>query len=283
SVYSFANNINTHEGGSHLSGFKAALTRTLNVYARDKGLLKEKEDNLEGEDVREGLAAVISVKLRDPQFEGQTKSKLGNPWVRGLVEQTVNQRLAEFLEENPSDARRIIDKAVSAARARQAARKARELTRRKSALESSSLPRRLAHPDADPHVPVPPDAGAGRPRARLHRGAAALRRPDRRARAVRGEGVALRGAARAGEGQGHRRQRPRRQDAEADGGALAALQPRAARVRGLGRAPAGRLRPRGGELRRRAPAGRDRGGRHRGRRRRACRAGAERVRDRGRG
>jgi DNA gyrase subunit B len=144
SVFSFANNINTTEGGSHLSGFKSALTRTLNDYARAKGLLKEKEDNLEGEDVREGLAAVLSVKLRDPQFEGQTKTKLGNPWVRSLVEQTVNQRLAEFLEETPSDAKRIIDKAVSAARARQAARKARELTRRKSALESSSLPGKLA-------------------------------------------------------------------------------------------------------------------------------------------
>jgi DNA gyrase subunit B len=144
SVFSFANNINTTEGGTHLSGFKGALTRTLNDYARAKGLLKEKEDNLEGEDVREGLAAVLSVKLRDPQFEGQTKSKLGNPWVRGLVEQTVNQRLAEYLEENPTEARRIIDKAISASRARQAARKARELTRRKSALESSSLPGKLA-------------------------------------------------------------------------------------------------------------------------------------------
>ena len=101
SVFSFANNINTHEGGAHLSGFNAALTRTLNKYARDKELLKEKDDNLEGEDVREGLAAVISVKLQDPQFEGQTKTKLGNPWVRGFVEQTVNARLAEFLEENP--------------------------------------------------------------------------------------------------------------------------------------------------------------------------------------
>jgi DNA gyrase subunit B len=144
SVFSFANNINTTEGGTHLSGFKGALTRTLNDYARAKGLLKEKEDNLEGEDVREGLAAVLSVKLRDPQFEGQTKTKLGNPWVRGLVEQTVNQRLAEYMEENPTEARRIIDKAISAARARQAARKARELTRRKSALESSSLPGKLA-------------------------------------------------------------------------------------------------------------------------------------------
>ena len=144
SVFSFANNINTTEGGAHLSGFKAALTGTLNKYAREKGLLKEKEDNLEGEDVREGLAAVISVKLREPQFEGQTKTKLGNPWVRGLVEQTVNQRLAEFLEENPTDAKQIVTKAVAALNARQAARKARELTRRKSALESSALPGRLA-------------------------------------------------------------------------------------------------------------------------------------------
>jgi DNA gyrase subunit B len=143
SVFSFANNINTTEGGAHLSGFKAALTGTLNKYAREKGLLKEKEENLEGEDVREGLAAVISVKLRDPQFEGQTKTKLGNPWVRGLVEQTVNQRLAEFLEENPTDAKQIVTKAVAARNARQAARKARQLSR-KSALESSSLPGKLA-------------------------------------------------------------------------------------------------------------------------------------------
>src|SRR5215216_6687064 len=144
SVFSFANNINTHEGGSHLSGFKAALTRTINDYARSKGLLKEKEDNLEGEDVREGLAAVISVKLAEPQFEGQTKTKLGNPWVRGLVEQTVNARLAEFLEENPTEANQIVRKAIDAARARQAARKARELTRRKGALDGASLPGRLA-------------------------------------------------------------------------------------------------------------------------------------------
>src|SRR5205823_10378736 len=105
SVFSFANNINTHEGGSHLSGFNSALTRTLNKYARDKSLLKEKEDNLEGEDVREGLAAVISVKLQNPQFEGQTKSKLGNPAIAGLVESTVNAKLSEFLEENPTDAK----------------------------------------------------------------------------------------------------------------------------------------------------------------------------------
>ena len=144
SVFSFANNINTTEGGVHLSGFRAALTGTLNRYARDKGLLKEKEDNLEGEDVREGLAAVISVKLRNPQFEGQTKTKLGNPQIEGLVKTTVNQRLAEFLEENPTEARQIISKAISAGRARQAARKARELTRRKSALENSALPGKLA-------------------------------------------------------------------------------------------------------------------------------------------
>src|SRR6187397_963119 len=144
SVYSFANNINTHEGGTHLSGFRAALTGTLNRYAREKGLLKEKEDNLEGEDVREGLAAVISVKLRNPQFEGQTKTKLGNPPIESLVKQVVNQKLAEFLEENPQDARQIITKTISASRARQAARKARELTRRKSALESMSLPGKLA-------------------------------------------------------------------------------------------------------------------------------------------
>src|SRR5437868_3141177 len=144
SVYTFANNINTHEGGTHLSGFKAALTGTLNRYARQFSLLKEKEENLDGEDVREGLAAVISVKLRDPQFEGQTKTKLGNPGVRGLVEQTVNEKLGQFLEENPTEAKRIIEKAIAASRARQAARKARELTRRKSALEGSSLPGKLA-------------------------------------------------------------------------------------------------------------------------------------------
>jgi DNA gyrase subunit B len=144
SIFSFANNINTHEGGSHLSGFRAALTRTLNAYARGKGLLKEKDPNLGGEDVREGLTAVISVKLHDPQFEGQTKTKLGNPPIRGLVEETVNRKLAEFLEENPGDARRIITKAIDASRARDAARKARDLTRRKSALENSTLPGKLA-------------------------------------------------------------------------------------------------------------------------------------------
>ena len=144
SVYSFANNINTHEGGSHLSGFRSALTGTLNRYARTAGLLKDKEsEKLEGEDVREGLAAVISVKLREPQFEGQTKTKLGNPWVDGLVRRAVNDGLAQFLEENPTDAKQIVAKAIAARNARQAARKAREATR-KSALENSSLPGKLA-------------------------------------------------------------------------------------------------------------------------------------------
>ncbi|HEY2718205.1 MAG TPA: DNA topoisomerase (ATP-hydrolyzing) subunit B [Solirubrobacteraceae bacterium] len=144
SVHSFANNINTREGGSHMSGFRSALTRTLNKYARDHGLLKDKEDNLSGEDVREGLTAVISVKLRDPQFEGQTKTKLGNPGMAGFVESIVNAGLGEFLEENPSEAKAVIMKSVQAQRAREAARKARDLTRRKSALENSTLPGKLA-------------------------------------------------------------------------------------------------------------------------------------------
>jgi len=144
SIFSFANNINTHEGGSHLSGFRSALTRTLNAYAREKGLLKEKDPNLTGDDVREGLTAVISVKLQDPQFEGQTKTKLGNPPIEGFVQGIVNRKLAEFLEENPADARKVVMKSIDAARARAAARKARDLTRRKSALENSTLPGKLA-------------------------------------------------------------------------------------------------------------------------------------------
>ena len=338
SVFSFANNINTHEGGSHLSGFKSALTRTLNDYARKNGILKEKDDNLEGEDVREGLAAVISVKLQDPQFEGQTKTKLGNAWVRGLVEQTVNVKLAEFLEENATEAKQILQKALAARNARQAARKARELTRRKSALDSMSLPgkladcsindpssaelylvegnsaggsaidarrqdvpgdpaaarqgdqlreepdqqgalergdpvdhhrdrhghrrrvrpreaplpprdrhdrrrrRRLPHPDADPHVPLPADAGSRRRRIRLYRGPAALPREDREPRAVRREGVAVRGHPRPGASEGHRPLRPGRRRPAADGGALPAVHEGAERVRGLGRSPARRLR-----------------------------------------
>ncbi|MFZ2102663.1 MAG: toprim domain-containing protein, partial [Oricola sp.] len=144
SIFTFANNINTTEGGAHLSGFRAALTRTVNDYARQKNLLKEKEDNLSGEDVREGLTALISVKLRNPQFEGQTKTKLGNTEIQALVQTTVNEKLAEFLEENPSEARQIVEKAINAARARSAARKARDLTRRKGLLEGSNLPGKLA-------------------------------------------------------------------------------------------------------------------------------------------
>ena len=144
SIHSFANNINTHEGGSHLSGFRSALTGTLNRYAREKGHLREKDDALTGDDVREGLTAVISVKLQDPQFEGQTKTKLGNPGMAGFVQNIVNRGLAEFLEENPQEAGQVVKKAVSAAQARAAARKARDLTRRKSALENSALPGKLA-------------------------------------------------------------------------------------------------------------------------------------------
>ena len=144
STFSFANNINTHEGGTHLSGFRSALTRTLNAIAKNRGLLKEKDENLSGEDVREGLTAVVSVKLADPQFEGQTKGKLGNPPIEGLVKEVVNRQLGDFLEEHPADARRILTKAIDAARARDAARKARDLTRRKSALENSMLPGKLA-------------------------------------------------------------------------------------------------------------------------------------------
>src|SRR5438132_4897916 len=144
SIHSFANNINTREGGSHMSGFRSALTRTLNKYARDHGLLKEKEDNLSGEDVREGLIAIVSVKLRDPQFEGQTKTKLGNAFIRSFVETTVNARLAEWLEEHPGDGKRIVTKGESAAKARLAAKQARDLTRRKAFLESRSLPGKLA-------------------------------------------------------------------------------------------------------------------------------------------
>ena len=291
-MFTFANNINTVEGGSHLSGFRSALTSTLNRKAQDMKLLK-KDEKLEGEDVREGLAAVVSVKLRNPQFEGQTKTKLGNPGVEGLVQTTVNQHLALFLEENPTDARAIVNKTIAAMRARLAARKARELTRRKSALDSSSLPgkladcsirdpeaaelfivegdsaggsakmgrdrtyqailplrgkiinseknrinkvlsnneiqamitaigtgigdefdidepalppdyphdrrrrRRLAHPHARAHVPVPAHEGAVRARARVHRGAAALQGQARKPGVLLREGLAARGPARA--------------------------------------------------------------------------------------
>jgi DNA gyrase subunit B len=143
-IYSFANNINTHEGGTHESGFKSALTRILNDYARKSNSLKESDSNLSGDDVREGLAAIISVKIPEPQFEGQTKTKLGNSEVRGIVESLFAEKLQTFMEENPSVAKKILEKGIQAARAREAARKARELTRRKSALEVSALPGKLA-------------------------------------------------------------------------------------------------------------------------------------------
>ncbi len=143
-IYSFANNIATQEGGTHLIGLKSALTRVINEYARKYNLLKQTDENLSGEDVREGIVAIISVKIMEPQFEGQTKTKLGNTEVRGMVESIVGDKLMAFLEENPSVAKAIIEKAVSAARAREAARKARELVRRKSALESTTLPGKLA-------------------------------------------------------------------------------------------------------------------------------------------
>jgi DNA gyrase subunit B len=142
-IYSFANNINTHEGGTHESGFKSALTRIINEYCRKSGLVKD-GSNLSGDDVREGLTAIISVKIPEPQFEGQTKTKLGNSEVRGIVESLFSEKLSEFLEENPAVSRRILEKALQASRAREAARKARELTRRKSALEVSALPGKLA-------------------------------------------------------------------------------------------------------------------------------------------
>jgi DNA gyrase subunit B len=143
-TFTFVNNINTHEGGTHLSGLKAAMTRTINAYAQDRGALKKNDASLSGDDVREGLVAVLSVKVPEPQFEGQTKTKLGNSEVRGIVESLVNDRLSTWLEENPSSARRIIEKSVQAARAREAARKARDLTRKKSALETGILPGKLA-------------------------------------------------------------------------------------------------------------------------------------------
>lgn len=144
SIFTYCNNINTHEGGTHLMGFRSALTRTTNAYATDKNLLKDLKENLEGEDIREGLAAVISVKVREPQFEGQTKTKLGNTEVKGIVESLVNEKLADWFDRNPSPAKQIIQKCADSARAREAARKARELTRRKTALDGGSLPGKMA-------------------------------------------------------------------------------------------------------------------------------------------
>ena len=143
-VLAFANNINTEEGGSHLSGFRSALTRTLNDYGRKNNIIKEKEENLSGEDVREGISAVISVKLPDPQFEGQTKAKLGNSETRGIIDSVLSEELSAFLEENPKVGKQILDKALSARRAREAARRARDLTRKKNNIESMTLPGKLS-------------------------------------------------------------------------------------------------------------------------------------------
>ena len=143
-IYTFVNNINTIEGGTHLEGFKRSLTKVFNDYARSHNILKEKENNLQGEDIREGITAVISVKVKEPQFEGQTKTKLGNSEVTGIVQSMVNESLSTFLEENPSVAKAILEKCISASRAREAARKARELVRKKTALEGSTLPGKLA-------------------------------------------------------------------------------------------------------------------------------------------
>ena len=143
-IYTFVNNINTVEGGTHLEGFKRALTKTFNDYAKAHNILKDKDSNLQGEDIREGITAVVSVKVKDPQFEGQTKTKLGNSNVTGIVQSMVNDALSAFLEENPSVAKAILEKCISASRAREAARKARELVRRKNALETTTLPGKLA-------------------------------------------------------------------------------------------------------------------------------------------
>lgn len=151
-ILTFVNDIFTEEGGTHLSGFRSGLTRTINDYGRSAGILKDNEDNLSGEDVREGLTAVISVKVREPQFEGQTKTKLGNGEVKGIVDNIISDGLKEFFEEHPSEAKAVINKTISASRARQAARRARELTRRKNALEISSLPGKLA--DCSEKIPI---------------------------------------------------------------------------------------------------------------------------------
>ena len=150
-IYTFVNNINTVEGGTHLEGFKRSLTKVFNDYAKSHNILKEKDNNLSGDDIREGITAVISVKVKEPQFEGQTKTKLGNSEVAGIVQTLMNEKLAEFLEENPNVAKAILEKCVSASKAREAARKARELVRRKSALETTTLPGKLA--DCSSKVP----------------------------------------------------------------------------------------------------------------------------------
>ena len=194
STHTFANNINTVDGGTHLSGFKSALTRTINDYAKRNGFLKA-DETLSGEDVREGLTAIVSVKLAEPQFEGQTKGKLGNAEVAGAVQTVVNEALGAFLEENPQAARRIIEKCLTASRAREAARKARELVQRKGGLESFSLPGKLADcTERDPAKAelyiVEGDSAGGSGQARSRSplpgdSAAARQDPQRRAGAAR--------------------------------------------------------------------------------------------------
>lgn len=143
-IYTFVNNINTIEGGTHLEGFKRAVTKVFNDYARNHGIIKEKDPNLQGEDIREGMTAIISVKVKDPQFEGQTKTKLGNSNVTGIVANAVTEALSTYLEENPNVAKAILEKCISASRAREAARKARELVRKKNSMEGSTLPRKIS-------------------------------------------------------------------------------------------------------------------------------------------
>ena len=164
-VYSFANCINTEEGGSHMTGFRSALTRVINDFARKQGYIKDDQANLIGEDVREGLAAVISVKLTDPQFEGQTKTKLGNAEVRGIVDSVVSEGLSRYLEEYPNDSKRVLEKCLTSQKARDAARRARELVIRKNALDGSSLPGKLADcAERDPAKSAGGSAKMGRDR-----------------------------------------------------------------------------------------------------------------------
>ncbi len=170
STHTYVNNINTIDGGTHLSGFKSALTRTINDYAKKNGFMKN-DEALSGDDVREGLTAIVSVKLEDPQFEGQTKGKLGSPEMAGAVQSVVNEALGAFLEENPQVARRVIEKCLNAARAREAARKARELVQRKGGLDNFSLPGKLADcSERDPRDPSSSSSRVTRPVDRRSRG-----------------------------------------------------------------------------------------------------------------
>ena len=212
-IYSFANNIRTQEGGTHETGFKNALTRVINDYAKKNNILKENEANLAGEDIREGVAAIISVMVKDPQFEGQTKTKLGNTYIRGVVDGAVYESVDDYLNEHPSAAKKILEKAISARRAREAARKARELTRRKSALESTSLPGKLADcSNRDPAQSelfiVEGDSAGGsakQGRDRTLPGNTALARQNSQRREIAtGQGVIQRGNTQPDHGDGYR-------------------------------------------------------------------------------